>query len=285
MIKSKFINLIIDCGWKYIQLVLLSFSFFIPSLIKLSDIIVNKLNLVEIDKPTDLQITNMILLTLIKKGDVFLGLGLVFLLYFFLLRKNSSETINNGNRYHNHPYFYYWICSHILGYKKCSLILVPIYMQIRLVINDTFKEFDYGEEELYSNDNDISFNVKKTNFEHQDSSIQVNIVISDTYNINEIYLPHTYLSNPTITIEREHSSDENSRVYSPKLIQILSNEILSIPGKQINLFATTNAKTTYYITKSIFKKADRNTIEKLYVFQAEKKNENDWVFNNTAHKI
>lgn len=285
MIKSKFINLIIDCGWKYIQLILLSFTFFIPSLIKLSDIVVNKLNLVEIDKPTDLQITNMILLTLIKKGDVFLGLGLVFLLYFFLLKKNSSETINNGNRYHNHPYFYYWICSHILGYKKCSLILVPIYMQIKLVINDTFKEFDYGEEELYSNDNDISFSVRKTNLENLDSSIQVNIVISDTYNIKEIYLPHIYLSNPTITIEKVYSSNEHSRVYSPKLIQIISNEILSIPGKQINLFATTNAKNTYYITKSVFKKADRNTIKDLYVFQAEKKNENDWVFKENGHRI
>ena len=284
MIKSKIINKIIDCGWKYLQIILLFVSFFIPKLIKLSNRI-KDLNLVNSEVATDLQITNMILLTLIKKGDMYLGFGLVILLYFFLIKKNSNEIINNGNRYHNHPYFYYWICSHLLGYKKCSLILVPIYMQIKLVINDTFKEFDYGPDELYINNNDISFSVTKINFEYLDSAVQVNIVISDTYNIKEISLPHTYLSNPTIKIDRDYYVDANSRIYSPKLIQIISNEILSIPGKQINLFATTNAKNTYYITKIIFKKANRNSIEELNVFQAEKKNENDWIFNEKAHKI
>ena len=55
--------------------------------------------------------------------------------------------------------------------------------------------------------------------------------------------------------------------------------------QQINLFATTNVKNTYYITKSVFKKANRNTIEGLNVFQAEKKNENDWIFSEKIHKI
>lgn len=286
MIKSKLINRIIDCGWKYIQIILLSISFFIPKFIKLSDIIVNKLHLVEIDQPTDLQITNMLLLTLIKKGDLFLGIGIGLIIYYFLFKKNSFETINNGNRYHNHPYFYYWMSSHILGYKKCSLVLVPIFMQIKLVINDTFKEFDYGDEELYSNDSNISFNVEKNNFHQIDSSTQLNIVISDTYNIKESSLPHMYLSNPTIIIQRNDSSNNHSRIYSPKLIQILSNELLSFAsGKQINLFATTNAKNTYYITKSVFKNAERSNIKQLVVFQAEKINENDWMFNANKHII
>lgn len=40
---------------------------------------------------------------------------------------------------------------------------------------------------LYSNDSNISFNVEKNNFHQINTSTQLNVVISDTYNIEVNY--------------------------------------------------------------------------------------------------
>ena len=64
------------------------------------------------------------------------GLPVIFLVCFIvslkrIRRSNKEETLNHGKFYHKHLYFSYWVCSKILGYKKCDLRNVPIYLQFK----------------------------------------------------------------------------------------------------------------------------------------------------------
>ena len=49
------------------------------------------------------------------------------------------------------------------GTKECNLIQVPIYMQFKLVLNDTFEKYNCGE--FGKKENDI-VSVNKSNFSH-----------------------------------------------------------------------------------------------------------------------
>ena len=76
-----------------------------------------------------------------NKGNVAIGIFL-FVVALFVVRKwNKNYIFNKGNEYKNYPYFWYWMCSKILGYTECNLILVPIYMQFKLIIRDTFYKY------------------------------------------------------------------------------------------------------------------------------------------------
>ena len=77
-----------------------------------------------------------------KAGNfVIAALLFLLILFKFVRAKNKEKTFNKGSQYHNHSYSWYWFCSKILGYSKCSLIRVPIYMQFKLAINDVFDDY------------------------------------------------------------------------------------------------------------------------------------------------
>lgn len=272
----------IDGVFQYIKLLLLPISFFIPILFDFKTKIED---LVDTSKTTILEIKSIFLLFAIKSGNVLIGLTLFIIVLFIFRKYHAEQKLNMGNHYHNHTYVYYWMCSNILGYKTCSLILVPVFMQIKLILKDTFSNFYYGEDSVYAEDTENRISITKKNFENKENEL-INIVISDTYLIEEERLPHLYNSNPTIFIIREKINDSKTRVFSKALIDEINNQICSLQGEvKINLFATMNPKNTYYMTKLLFKKANRTNITRLTVFTQSRGVANDWTFDECGKRV
>lgn len=200
-----------------------------------------------------------------SKGSGVLGL----LIGFFVLKKirvsNKEFMFNQGNCYKDYPYWWYWFCSKILGYSNCSLVLVPIYMQFKLVMNDTFANYYCGEYTKKDNDN---ITVRKINYSNIQLEDELNLIISDTYPLYENQLPDLTISKPIILISRDNSSDFN-RYDSPNLVSKVVNETRKLPQniKKINIFATTNPKNTMNIAKNAFKLGERGNLELITVFQ------------------
>ena len=201
-----------------------------------------------------------------NKGNVAIGI-FMFVLAAFIIRKwNKEYMFNRGDEYKNYPYFWYWICAKLLGYSECNLILVPIYMQFKLVLRDTFCRYYCGE--LDKKTDDI-VSVQKTN--SKDTSNEINIIISDTYPLQEGQIPIGKRSKPTIHISRDNETDHN-RYDSPELVRNVVNEVRNLPAniKKINIYATTNPYNTKRIVQNAFKLGERSSIDLIIVFQQER---------------
>lgn len=198
-----------------------------------------------------------------NKGNIAIGIFL-FVLTLFIMRKwNENYMFNKGDEYKNYPYFWYWICAKFFGYTECNLILVPIYLQFKLVIRDTFSKYYCGEFE--KKDNDI-VSVKKLNFSN--SSDELNMIIADTYPLQETQIPRDKRLKPTIIISRDNVVDHN-RYNSPELVQKVVNEVRNLPSsiKKVNIYATTNPYNTMKIAQDAFKLGERSNVDLITVFQ------------------
>lgn len=196
-------------------------------------------------------------------GNVAIGIFFFGVTLFVVRKWNKDYIFNKGNEYKNYPYFWYWMCSKILGYTKCNLILVPIYMQFKLVIRDTFDKYYCGE---LGGKSDDAISVQKINFE--DISNEVNIIIADTYPIKMSQLPREKRLKSTIIISRGNAVDHN-HYDSPELVRNVTNEVRNLPTKvkNINIYATTNAYNTMKIAQNAFKLGGRSNLNLVTVFQ------------------
>ena len=83
-------------------------------------------------------------------------------------------------------------------------------MQIKLVLNDTFAEYYFGDNESYKEESkDKNIKIEKYNWPNDIIKV-LNVVISDTYYIDTNKLPNLYLSTPTIHIIRQNNNNNNS---------------------------------------------------------------------------
>lgn len=72
--------------------------------------------------------------------------GIIWLAFLWVIRRfNAIDILNKGSDYHDHYYVSYCFCRYVLGYKKCCLTRVPIYMQFKLVLADLFPEYLYTD--------------------------------------------------------------------------------------------------------------------------------------------
>lgn len=198
-----------------------------------------------------------------NKGNLAIGIFLFVLAVFVVRKWNKEYMFNKGDEYKNYPYFWYWICAKFLGYSECNLILVPIYMQFKLVFRDTFCKYYCGELDRKSDD---IISVQKLNF--TDALNEANIIISDTYPIQENQIPIGKRSKPTIIISRDNAVDHN-RYDSPELVQNVVNEVRNLPIniRKVNIYATTNPYNTRKIAQNAFKLGERSNIDLITVFQ------------------
>jgi len=218
-------------------------------------------------KTENINFDNIVYYILLQKGNYFIGL-VVFCLVLVEIRKfNKEKLFNTKNVYHDYPYIWYWFCAKILGYKKCNLKLVPIYMQFKLGLRDTFNKYDVGSDNDYPTKDDEIIDVYKKNFDH--ISNEINLILADTYPLSEDQLPLNKKRLATIIIERDKGNV--SRYFSPNFIEKIVNEVRGLPDnvKAINVYATTNPKHTLKIACDVFKMAERGNIERLVVFQQE----------------
>ena len=110
--------------------------------------------------------------------------------------------------------------------------------------------------------------IKKANFVQV--SDEVNLVLADTYPIENQQLPIVKRRLSTITINRMRPNV--SRYYSPQFIAKIVDEVRNLPRNvtDINVFPTTNPKHALKIARDVFKLAERGNIKKLVVFPQEK---------------
>lgn len=197
--------------------------------------------------------------------NILFGLILALFYMFIILNNwNKEKTLNHSNVYNDYPYFWYWVCSKILKYKKCNLINVPIFMQFKLILNNTFLEYPFDENVFPEKNNDEIFIEKDDAF---DGCSEINLILEDTYLIDDNQIPQNQMETKTIRIRRNNGVDFN-RYYSPAFIEKIVNVVRDLPdGVKINIFATTNPKNTMYIAKNAFNMADRGNVNNLIVFQ------------------
>ncbi|MFR5684675.1 MAG: hypothetical protein ACLUD1_11680 [Clostridia bacterium] len=262
------------------EIIVLVVAVFIPSKIDATGLIRLCFNNTPID------FDNIKYLFLLNAGDWVIGLILMLYLLLKIKGYNKEKMFNTQNVYHNYPYLWYCFCAKILGYKKCNLKLVPIFTQFKLVLNDTFPEYYVGTDEDYPVIENEHIDIQKKNYNQV--SEEVNLILADTYPIDirqQIPINKRRLS--TIIIERDRP--DVSRYYSPQFVAKIVDEVRRLPSnvKDINVYATTNPKHTLKIARDAFKLAERGNIEKLVVFQQEKKGNRKFgrkgkvIYNNT----
>jgi hypothetical protein len=191
----------------------------------------------------------------------------------YLIRKyNSDYIMNQGNIYHRYPYWWYWFASRILGIKKCNLILVPIYLQYKLVINAIFQEYPYDEKSFPVLSSE-SIKVTREPDKEIDSNIpEINLILEDTYPIQEEQIPKEEKFLYTLKISRNNPSNTGVRYYSPDFIKRIQHEVRNLPDDiTVNIFATTNPVNNLYIAKDVFQLANRGNIRSLYIYQQSNK--------------
>lgn len=202
------------------------------------------------------------------RGRKSIGAILLILIALYFIRKFNKDYVMNDKRvYHDYPYFWYYFCSKILGINKCNLVLVPIYMQFKLVIRATFLEYPLDDQDYPVNNDELA--TKITTFNGNDSIDEVNIVLEDTYKIDIQQLPKNKRSLETIKISR--NNNDNSRHFSQQYIDAVINCVASLKNNtSVNVYATTNPMNTKYIAKRAFGSGDRGNVDHLYVFQQSK---------------
>ena len=203
---------------------------------------------------------------------------------FWLEKKNKDKLLCfQGNIYRDQGIWFYYTMK-IIGYSKCPLVLVPIYLQIKLVYMNLFKEFYYGNDSKRCT---CKVNTEICNSKKLKSTSDYcicNIIICDSYPIDfNSQIPSEYQNYYTIIFN--YKTPNNAvRGYSQNLINAVKHEIDKLPqGITINLFSTLNTVNAYHLTKDVFSQGERGQIGHLNVFQQESKGIRQ--FKNKAYKI
>ena len=229
------------------------------------------------------ELGNIILYYLLNIGNIGFSIVLFWGLLKIFREINKEFIMNNSNVYHDYPFFWYWFCARILGIKKCNLILVPIYMQFKLVIEDIFDEYPLDEDDFPVIKDEVDSNVEEINMDMDMELSEMNLILEDTYVIESRQIPFSKKDLPTIKISR-NINNNHTRHFSPKFIQKISEEIRKLPQiNRINIYATTNPMNTLRIIRTTFKMADRGNIDHIFVYQQE--NKGIRVFCEKGYKI
>ncbi len=242
-----------------IQIAILILSFFAPIIAKhFWDIDLSKIT-------TENELINSLLVLSSSYGEFAVGIVILVALWIIIRKTNKEEILNDGPEYKDFPYSWYLFCSKILNYRTCRLKSVPIYMQFKLVINDTFKKFEFEDFESTPNS---KVHVHPENIDNKFS--EINIVISDTFIITPEQIPESNRALPTIWISRDKKL-KNTRYIHPELVNTVVQQIKDYEPshKTINVFATTNPNNTYDICSKAFKSGERSDINKVVIYQQE----------------
>lgn len=207
---------------------------------------------------------NVIYKVLFDLGDKVIGVFVAIVVFVFFSRQNKEVIFNQQNVYHDYSYAWYLIFGKLLGYKTCNLAGVPIYMQFKLVLNDTFPRYDYGNINGEISEEVIKIKIKNPN----ENTKEVNLIIADTYPIKGKQLAESKKDLYSIKISRNNKKD-NNRYKSPELVKAVVNQLRILPKgvDRVNVFSTTNPYNTYEIVNQAFKLHGRGNINNIVVYQ------------------
>jgi hypothetical protein len=266
----------VDSARELMQIFSLIICLIAPTIVNLAEIVKTLLGDVS---PT---IENAIYYYLMTSGNWPMGFIIALYVLFRVIRKSNKEkTYNKGNIYHNKPYWWYWMCSKILGYEKCNLILVPIYTQYKLILRDTFEEYPFEESVFPQKECQINVEIKMN--ETNPNSKDINLIIQDTYPISYNQIPSNFKTNTTISVKRDFLRF-GERVHSKELVDTVVEEIRKLSdGITLNIFSTTNPKNTFEIVKKAISLAERGNVKHVNVFQ--QNSDGERTFANKPHRV
>ncbi len=270
-IKSKIIDNIVQI----LEIAILAISIVIPYLVDFQNIF-REYMMKDYPKPE-----NFILLLALNKGN--LAISVVFFFFVFLkVRKyNQNYIMCNKNIYHDYSYFWFCFCAKILGINKCNLVLVPIWLQFKLVINNIFQEYPLNEKEYPVIEDEREIKILKCGKVYEVR--EINLILEDTYPISEFQIPQSKRGLPVIKLSRNDGKDLG-RHFSEQFINAIITEVRMLEkGVTVNVFATTNPMNTINIASRVFKNADRGNIDSLYVYK--QKNIGGREFESKGKKI
>lgn len=198
------------------------------------------------------------------KKVISLAIGFILTLFVFsiLKRINKDKTFNIGNGYFDYPMTYFFLASRILGYGKLTLVRVPLYLQFKLLFKDIF---DCVDSDTHSEENDEP-KVLTRNSETEGN--EINLILSDTYQIHLEDLPFGKRWFPTVLIERT-TGFSGVRTYNQKFADVVREQTnkYRLQYKRVNIFATTNTQHTKEIVLQCFKNGGRTGFEEIYVYE------------------
>ncbi len=270
-IKSKIIDNIVQI----LEIAILAISIVIPYLVDFQNIF-REYMMKDYPKPE-----NFILLLALNKGN--LAISVVFFSFVFLkVRKyNQNYIMCNKNIYHDYSYFWFCFCAKILGINKCNLVLVPIWLQFKLVINNIFQEYPLNEKEYPVIEDEREIKILKCRKVYE--AREINLILEDTYPISKFQIPQSKRGLPVIKLSRNDGKDLG-RHFSEQFINAIITEVRMLEkGVTVNVFATTNPMNTINIASRVFKNADRGNIDSLYVYK--QKNIGGREFESKGKKI
>ena len=270
-IKSKIIDNIVQI----LEIAILAISIVIPYLVDFQNIF-REYMMKDYPKPE-----NFILLLALNKGN--LAISVVFFFFVFLkVRKyNQNYIMCNKNIYYDYSYFWFCFCAKILGINKCNLVLVPIWLQFKLVINNIFQEYPLNEKEYPVIEDEREIKILKCGKVYEVR--EINLILEDTYPISEFQIPQSKRGLPVIKLSRNDGKDLG-RHFSEQFINAIITEVRMLEkGVTVNVFATTNPMNTINIASRVFKNADRGNIDSLYVYK--QKNIGGREFESKGKKI
>ena len=257
-----FFNKIKESVSSIIQLLILIMFAVLPFVIDISKLVGEK-----IGKTINANMEEIAISFLLSCSNAVISIALFIVAFWMVRRINKGKAFNHlKNVYHDYPHWWYWICAKVLGYNSCNLILVPIHMQYKLVLNSVFKIYEPGE---YPKKEDDEIVIRETKGTSCNTSV-VNLVFIDTYLIQSSQLPDVVKEFKTIYIQRYNG--DNNRYQSEKFVNEINNVVRKLPSsvEQVNIFSTTNPWHTYQIASNVFTTGDRNNIQRIVVYQQEK---------------
>ena len=260
-----------------LEVLMLIIAFFLPHIIDIPSLFEVYLR----NHKPEPEISDFLPYYVLKAGNMAISLGLLFAILIAIRRCNKEFVMNNDNVYHDYLFIWYWFCAKVLGIKKCNLILVPIYMQFKLIIKNIFKDYPLDETEFPVIEAEQECGIEKKNMSTTLS--EVNLILEDTYVIESNQIPSSKKFLPTIKISR-NVNNSHTRHFSPKFVNAVSEEIRKLPQVyRINIYATTNPMNTLHIIRSTFKMANRGNIGHVFVYQQNGSGMRK--FNKKGHKI
>lgn len=260
-----------------VEVLILIIAFSLPYIIDIPSLFMDYLR----NHKPEPEIGSFVPYYVLKAGNMVISLGLLSVILIVIRRYNKEFVMNNDNVYHDYRFIWYWFCAKVLGIKKCNLILVPIYMQFKLVIENIFKDYPLDETAFPVIEAEPECIIENENMSTNLS--EINLILEDTYVIESNQIPLRKKSFPTIKISR-NVENSHTRHFSPKFINAVSEEIRKLPQVyRVNIYATTNPMNTLHIIRSTFKMANRGNIEHVFVYQQNGSGMRK--FNKKGHKI
>lgn len=259
---KKIYDKIISNGRQILEIIILILVTSIPWIVDLKDIFKDYLSTHPIS-PDDFfwQVA-------LRNGNIIASIVLFFAVLYLIRLFNREFVMNRKRVYHDYSYTWYWFCAKVLGINSCDLVLVPIYMQFKLVIRATFQNYPLDEMEYPEIENEMDSKVMI--FDGNKVSREINLILEDTYPVDIQQIPRSKRGYKTFKVIRNSGTD-NTRHFSQKFINAIIKCVRGINGKTIiNIYATTNPLNTKHIAKRAFGLGNRGNVEHLYVFQQRK---------------